>query len=113
MRKKAALCLLRLFRKNPEILLAETFAHKIVDLLDAERDLGVLIGVLSLLLGIVQHSHRGYESCVPKVINVLERLTVNKDIPPEYLYYGIPSPWLQVKCMKILQYFPTPEDRRC
>lgn len=109
-RKKAALCLLRLFRKNPEILLAETFAHKIVDLLDAERDLGVLIGVLSLLLGIVQHSHRGYESCVPKVINVLERLTVNKDIPPEYLYYGIPSPWLQVKCMKILQYFPTPED---
>ena len=82
--KKAALCLLRLFRKNPEILLAETFAHKIVDLLDAERDLGVLIGVLSLLLGIVQHSHRGYEMCVLKVINVLERLTVNKDIPPEY-----------------------------
>ena len=109
-RKKAALCLLRLFRKNPEILLSETFAYKIVDLLDAERDLGVLIGVLSLLLGIVQHDYKGYEACVPKVINVLERLTVNKDIPPEYLYYGIPSPWLQVKCMKILQYFPTPED---
>lgn len=110
-RKKAALCLLRLFRKNPEILLAETFASKMTDLLDAERDLGVLMGVLGLLLGLVQHDYRGYEACVPKVIALLERLTRNKDIPPEYLYYGIPSPWLQVKCMKILQYFPTPDDQ--
>jgi len=109
-RKKAALCLLRLFRKNKEILLAETFAEKLTDLLDAERDLGVLVGVLGLLLGIVQHDAAGYEMCVPKVIAIMERLTRNVDIPPEYLYYGIPSPWLQVKCMKILQYFPTPDD---
>ena len=109
-RKKAALCLLRLFRKNNEIILAEQFSSRLVDLLDAERDLGVLIGVLGLLLGIVQHDYRGYEACVPRVISIMERLTSNKDIPPEYLYYGIPSPWLQVKCMKILQYFPTPDD---
>ena len=109
-RKKAALCLLRLFRKNKEILLADTFAERMTDLLDAERDLGVLVGVLGLLLGIVQHDATGYESCVPKVIAIMERLTRNVDVPPEYLYYGIPSPWLQVKCMKILQYFPTPDD---
>lgn len=109
-RKKAALCLLRLFRKNSEILIPETFAPKLVDLLDSERDLGVLLGVLGLLLGVVQHDYRGYEACVPQVIAVMERLTRNTDIPPEYLYYGIPSPWLQVKCMKILQYFPTPDD---
>ena len=109
-RKKAALCLLRLFRKNDEIILAEKFSSRLVDLLDAERDLGVLIGVLGLLLGIVQHDYRGYEACVPRVISIMERLTKNDDIPPEYLYYGIPSPWLQVKCMKILQYFPTPDD---
>ena len=109
-RKKAALCLLRLFRKNSEILIPETFAPKLVDLLDSERDLGVLLGVLGLLLGVVQHDYKGYEACVPQVIAVMERLTRNTDIPPEYLYYGIPSPWLQVKCMKILQYFPTPDD---
>lgn len=109
-RKKAALCLLRLFRKNNEILIPETFAPKMVDLLDAERDLGVLIGVLGLLSGIVSYDYKGYEACVPKVITIMERLTRNTDIPPEYLYYGIPSPWLQVKCMRILQYFPTPED---
>lgn len=109
-RKKAALCLLRLFRKNKEILMPETFADKMTDLLDAERDLGVLIGLLGLLLGIVQHNSMGYEACVPKVIAIMERLTRNTDIPPEYLYYGIPSPWLQVKCMKILQYFPSPDD---
>ena len=26
----------------------------------------------------------------------------------DYLYYQLPSPWLQVKCMRVLQYFPTP-----
>ena len=65
-RKKAALCLLRLFRKNPEIILAETFAHKIVDLLDAERDLGVLIGVLSLLLGIAAAQPQGLRVACPR-----------------------------------------------
>ena len=28
----------------------------------------------------------------------------------EYLYYGIPSPWLQSKCLRALQYFPAPEN---
>lgn len=40
----------------------------------------------------------------------MQRLARNKDIPQDYLYYGLPSPWLQVKCMRVLQYFPTPED---
>lgn len=31
------------------------------------------------------------------MIKILERLVAERErIPPEYLYYGIPSPWLQV-----------------
>ncbi|MCD7464184.1 hypothetical protein HAX54_052256 [Datura stramonium] len=37
----------------------------------------------------------------------VEELARNQDIPQEYTYYGIPSPWLQVKTMRALQYFPT------
>jgi len=79
-RKKAALCLLRLFRKNKEILVADTWAQKMLNLLD-ERDLGILTGVISLLTGIVAHDSRGYEACIPKVCAVMQRLARNKDIP--------------------------------
>jgi AP-2 complex subunit alpha len=82
-RKKAALALLRLFRRNPEILDPAVFAGKLADLLD-ERDLGILSGVMSLLTGILSHDHRGYEVCVPKVCAVLTRLARNKDIPADY-----------------------------
>ena len=28
----------------------------------------------------------------------------------DYTYYGLASPWLQVKCLRVLQYFPPPEE---
>ncbi|KAL1200907.1 AP-2 complex subunit alpha-2 [Cardamine amara subsp. amara] len=108
-RKKAALCLLRLFRKNPDVVTADGWADHMAQLLD-ERDLGVLTSSMSLLVSLVSNDHEGYSSCLPKCVKTLERLARNQDVPQEYTYYGIPSPWLQVKTMRALQYFPTIED---
>ena len=63
-----------------------------------ERDLGVLLGVVTLLLGVVSRNYDGYEGLVPRLVKLLEKLR-NKDVTPDYAYYGIPSPWLQVGCM--------------
>ncbi|KAG8644694.1 hypothetical protein MANES_11G155700v8 [Manihot esculenta] len=108
-RKKAALCLLRLYRKNPDVVNIEGWADRMAQLLD-ERDLGVLTSSMSLLVALVSNNHEAYWSCLPKCVKALERLARNQDIPQEYTYYGIPSPWLQVKTMRALQYFPTIED---
>ncbi|CAN6917140.1 unnamed protein product [Brassica oleracea] len=108
-RKKAALCLLRLFRKNPDVVNADGWADRMAQLLD-ERDLGVLTSSMSLLVSLVSNDYEGYSSCLPKCVKILERLARNQDVPQEYTYYGIPSPWLQVKTMRALQYFPTIED---
>ncbi|RDY08010.1 AP-2 complex subunit alpha-2 [Mucuna pruriens] len=108
-RKKAALCLLRLYRKNPDVVNVDGWADRMAQLLD-ERDLGVLTSSMSLLVALVSNNHEAYWSCLPKCIKILERLARNQDIPQEYTYYGIPSPWLQVKTMRALQYFPTIED---
>jgi AP-2 complex subunit alpha len=70
----------------------------------------VLLALVTLLLGIVSRSYEGYEALVPRIVRLLVRLnperqrdsagkTVPPDrtsVPPEYAYYGIPSPWLQV-----------------
>ncbi|KAI3688133.1 hypothetical protein L1987_81841 [Smallanthus sonchifolius] len=108
-RKKAALCLLRLFRKNSDILNVDGWSDRMAQLLD-ERDLGVLTSSMSLFVALVSNNHEAYWSCLPKCVKVMERLARNQDIPQEYTYYGIPSPWLQVKTMRALQYFPTVED---
>ncbi|XP_010535653.1 PREDICTED: AP-2 complex subunit alpha-2-like isoform X2 [Tarenaya hassleriana] len=108
-RKKAALCLLRLFRKNPDVVNVDGWADRMAQLLD-ERDLGVLTSSTSLLVALVSNNHEAYWSCLPKCVKILERLARNQDVPQEYTYYGIPSPWLQVKTMRALQYFPTIED---
>ncbi|KAF5744806.1 Alpha-adaptin isoform 5 [Tripterygium wilfordii] len=108
-RKKAALCLLRLFRKNPDVVNVDGWADRMAQLLD-ERDLGVLTSSMSLLVALVSNNHEAYWSCLPKCVKILERLARNQDVPQEYTYYGIPSPWLQVKTMRALQYFPTIED---
>ncbi|XP_061345361.1 AP-2 complex subunit alpha-1-like isoform X3 [Gastrolobium bilobum] len=108
-RKKAALCLLRLYRKNPDVVNVDGWADRMAQLLD-ERDLGVLTSSMSLLVALVSNHHEAYWTCLPKCVKILERLARNQDIPQEYTYYGIPSPWLQVKTMRALQYFPTIED---
>ncbi|XP_010278259.1 PREDICTED: AP-2 complex subunit alpha-1-like isoform X2 [Nelumbo nucifera] len=108
-RKKAALCLLRLYRKNPDVVNVDGWSDRMTQLLD-ERDLGVLTAVMSLLVALVSKNYDAYWGCLPKCVRILERLSRNQDIPQDYMYYGIPSPWLQVKTMRALQYFPTIED---
>lgn len=38
------------------------------------------------------------------------QLVVEKQFPHEYLYYKVPTPWLQVKLLRLLQYYPPPGE---
>lgn len=110
-RKKAALCLLRLIRKVPldsEIMSPSEWGSKIAGILE-ERDPGLLLGVTTLLFGIVSRNYEGYEMCVPHLVKILDRLKA-RDVPHDYTYFGLAAPWLQVRTLRVLQYFPPPED---
>lgn len=56
----------------------------------------MLLGATALLLGIVSRAYTGFEGCVPKLVAVLKRLRA-REVGPDYTYYGIASPWLQVR----------------
>ena len=109
--KKAILCLLRLFRNSPESLEMEEWSDRIHTLLGAQ-DLGILTSVLSLLTAFASYAPTFFEACIPTVIEILFKLAVERNISEHYKYYKIPSPWIQVKCLKFLQYYPLPEDSR-
>jgi AP-2 complex subunit alpha len=108
-RKKAALTLLRLYRKYPEILPPDAWASRVIALLNG-KDLGVITSVMSLILGMVEKDAKSYTEAVPKVIRLLVKLVLNREYSNNYLYYGIPAPWLQVKLLQLLQYYPPPTD---
>jgi AP-2 complex subunit alpha len=130
--KKASLCLLRLYRTNPECVLMEDWMKRIAKLLE-DRDFGVLTSVMSMLLGFVGVSSpissntnnnaasnnntpsninnaAIFEPLVPYVISILTRLVVDRICLADYQYYQIPSPWLQIKCLRFLQVYKLPVD---
>ena len=55
-------------------------------------------------------SAAGYELCQPRLIKVLDRLVQLREVPPDYTYYAIASPWAQCKALRALQYFPAPDS---
>ncbi len=104
-KKKSALCLLRLTRTSPNLLAGREFAPHIAQLLQ-DRHLGVLTSTMSLLNGLAGQHPTEYESLIPYVVHILGMLVLKKACAREYLYYRTPSPWLQIKLLKFLQLYP-------
>ncbi|KAI0689606.1 Adaptor protein complex AP-2 alpha subunit [Cytidiella melzeri] len=108
-RKKAALTLLRLYRKHPEVIPAAEWALRIVSIMD-DSDLGVVVCVTSLVMALAQDHLDAYAVCYQKAVDRLNRLVVEHEYSATYAYYKVPSPWLQVKLLRLLQYYAPTED---
>ncbi|KAL2110400.1 hypothetical protein VUR80DRAFT_1202 [Thermomyces stellatus] len=107
-KKKAALTLLRLYRKHPGIV-QPTWAERIISLMD-DPDLGVALSVTSLVMTLAQDDPDQYRGAAAKAAARLKRLVIDDEYTQDYLYYKVPCPWLQVKLLRLLQYFPPSED---
>ncbi|KAJ5807024.1 hypothetical protein N7474_010616 [Penicillium riverlandense] len=107
-KKKAALTLLRLYRKYPGIVRNE-WAERIISIMD-DPDMGVTLSVTSLVMALAQDLPEEYKGCYVKAAQRLKRIVVDNDIAPDYLYYRVPCPWIQVKLLRLLQYYPPSQD---
>ncbi|KAK5156833.1 hypothetical protein LTR04_005528 [Oleoguttula sp. CCFEE 6159] len=108
-KKKAALTLLRLFRKYPSIVQQE-WAERIISLMD-EPDMGVALSVTSLVMALAQNDPDQYKGCYVKAARRLKRIVVDNECAMDYLYYKVPCPWIQVKLLRLLQYYTPSEDK--
>lgn len=108
-RKKAALALLRLFRKYPDIISPESIAQPLATVFD-DHNLGVVTSVASLIIALISRDPRPFENLIPIALKHLKRL-VGKEVGKGYLYYQTACPWLQVKLLRMFTYFPPPSDK--
>ncbi|KAI4090580.1 MAG: hypothetical protein LQ344_004627 [Seirophora lacunosa] len=107
-KKKAALTLLRLYRKYPGIVQQE-WAERIISLMD-DADMGVALSVTSLVMALAQDQPEPYKGAYVKAAQRLKKIVVDNDIAADYVYYKVPCPWIQVKFLRLMQYFPPSED---
>lgn len=103
-KKKAALTLLRLYRKHPDIVQPQ-WAERIISLID-DPDLGVGLSVTSLVMTLAQDNLDQYKGAYAKAAAKLKRIVIDGEFTQDYLYYKVPCPWIQIKLLRLLQYFP-------
>ena len=103
-KKKAALTLLRLYRKYPGIVQQE-WAERIISLMD-DPDMGVALSVTSLVMALAQDQPDPYKGAYAKAAQRLKKIVIDNDIAPDYVYYKVPCPWIQVKFLRLMQYYP-------
>jgi len=108
-RKKALLCMLRILRIKPKLVPVADFASPLLTLLD-DKNLGVVMSVVSFILGLVETNPEPFVAAVPHIILHLTRLAKNNACTVDYLYYSTANPWLQVKLLRLLQFFPIPAE---
>ncbi|RKF59499.1 AP-2 complex subunit alpha-2, partial [Erysiphe neolycopersici] len=107
-KKKAALTLLRLYRRHPDIVQPH-WAERIISLMD-DIDMGVALSVTSLVMALAQDQPDLYIGSYVKAASRMKRILVDNEYASDYLYYRVPCPWIQVKFLRLLQYYPASED---
>jgi AP-1 complex subunit gamma-1 len=102
LKKKAALVMIRIFKRVPEMI--EEYADKMVILLK-ERAHGVLIAGVQLMITILElepSQSTSFARLVPSLVRLLRNL-LSMGYSPEHDVAGITDPFLQVKLLRLLQ----------
>uniref|UniRef100_A0A0N4Z4F1 AP-2 complex subunit alpha n=1 Tax=Parastrongyloides trichosuri TaxID=131310 RepID=A0A0N4Z4F1_PARTI len=109
-KQSAALCLLKLYRSNGDVVPPNEYASRIVHLLN-DSHLGVVTSACSLIDALSRKYPEDYKGCVSLAISRLSRIITSTytDLQ-DYTYYFVPAPWLCVKLLRLLQNYPPPED---
>ncbi|WFD30397.1 hypothetical protein MSPP1_001416 [Malassezia sp. CBS 17886] len=109
--KKAALTVVRMYRRVPTCIPLAEWSATLADLLQL-RDLGVAQCVATLVSVLAADDPMSYMCCYAPSVQLLYSIVIRNECDASHVYYEIPVPWLQVKLLRLLQYFPSPTDAR-
>jgi AP-1 complex subunit gamma-1 len=109
LRKKAALAMIRLLKKEPDLL--EGMEDRIVALLK-DRSHGVLLTGLQLIVEIIHDlpsTKEEYTKLVPSLVRLLRNF-LSMGYSPEHDVSGITDPFTQVEILKLLRFLGKGQD---
>ncbi|XP_052058969.1 AP-4 complex subunit epsilon-1-like [Mytilus californianus] len=97
-RAKAVMCIYMYYLQVPELFLYEedSFYKSLCD-----PDPSVMAAACYIFHELVKKDRKKYLSLVPVLVNILQQI-IERKLPSSYEYHSIPSPWLQIKILKML-----------
>ncbi|CAI9610900.1 unnamed protein product [Staurois parvus] len=108
-KQSAALCLLRLYRTSPDLVLTNEWTSRVVHLLN-DQHLGVVTAATSLITTLAQKNPEEFKTSVSLAVSRLSRIVTSASTDlQDYTYYFVPAPWLSVKLLRLLQCYPPPD----
>lgn len=120
-RKRAILAALHLFRKNPASIDLSEVGPVVAGFI-ASQEFSVSTCACAFTEELLRYSNNSSVAGAAEIrehllgakasaITKLYDVIVDRRTPSEYVQYQVPAPWLQVKLLRILQYFPPPSDQ--
>jgi len=106
-KRKACICLLRLYRRDSDTLQPDIWRRKLGELFQ-DKDVGLLTSASGFMLAILEQGTfpvQEWGEVIPAVAQCLHSI-VQGECPEHYEYYHVAAPWLQAKLLRILQFFP-------
>lgn len=99
-RKKAIIALHRLHQLSPDVITRQEVIDKVRRLL-CDRDPAVMGSTLNVIETLARVDVQPFKDLVPSLISILKQICERR-LPSEYDYHRIPSPWMQMKIVRIL-----------
>lgn len=109
-RKKAAMCLVRLFTRYPDLFQAEVWKERAREMLQEENP-GVLTSYISFFTYAALQAPDVFKAIYRLMLRLLARAVSGTKTPESYLYYRVPTPWLSVKILRWLQIYDISENQ--
>lgn len=109
-RKKAAMCLVRLFTRYPDLFQPDIWRDRAKEMFQEENP-GVLTAYVSFFTYAANTAPSVFKSLYRHMLRLLARAVSGTKTPESYLYYRVPTPWLSVKILRWLQIFDLPESQ--
>eukprot|EP00923_Selenidium_pygospionis_P061048 GHVN01107231.1.p1 GENE.GHVN01107231.1~~GHVN01107231.1.p1 ORF type:complete len:1065 (+),score=180.79 GHVN01107231.1:107-3301(+) len=110
LRRKGYMAMLRLFQRRNSIFDSRVWANRLAQVMLRETHAGCLTSLCALVVGVIEVTGaEEWSALVPAAIKTTLRIS-GGDVEEEARYYSVSAPWLQIKLLRLMQFFPPPKD---
>jgi len=99
-RKKAVLCLHRLYQLAPEVVTKEEMQDHLRKVL-CDKDPSVMGSSLNVIHWMSIRDPQPFKDLVPSLVSILKQICDHR-LPLDYDYHRVPAPWMQLQLVRIL-----------